>query len=467
VANGHHTTILRHVHALFDIGTLGGRTDRQLLDQFRAGGASAEPAFAALVERHGPMVLHVCRTSLCNPHDIEDAFQATFLVLVRRAGSLWVRDSLGPWLHSVACRVVRQSRTATARRQAHERRAAERAAAVDDGPLDSIDRADLGLPLHEELCRLPDRYRAPLVLCYLEGLTHEQAAEQLRCPVGTVRSRLARGRERLRSRLVRRGLTPSLNPIGIGLADHSPQALVPPTWIEKTVGAAISLEAGRDMPPLVSASVLKLVKGVIGTMFLTKLKALGASFLFVVVVGAGVGVLARQDAPKVEDRYASGAPKFPVPDQGERFAPSVQENSPWEIHRIPAPPGARVHIRVETTDGKVTSCDAIVRGVGRLDIMENVVDPKGDVRQQTRTTGTGILVYAGTSHDQPATKEDPFNPLPKGVLANVPPAGLNEPSNHERRLREVERKLERVLNLLEARTKGVQPSYLNEPAQVK
>jgi len=114
VTNGHHATILRHVHALFEVGTLGDRTDRQLLEAFRAGGESAEPAFTALVERHGPMVLHVCRGSLRDSHDVEDAFQATFLVLVRRAGSLWVRDSLGPWLYSVACRVAGEARVGSA-----------------------------------------------------------------------------------------------------------------------------------------------------------------------------------------------------------------------------------------------------------------------------------------------------------------------------------------------------------------
>src|SRR5262249_21871739 len=156
--------------------------DGQLLERFATrGGEAAELAFAALVERHGPMVLRACRAVLRDEHEAHDAFQATFLVLVRRAGSLWVRDSLGPWLHQVACRVAWCARSASARRRRHERQAAERS-----GPAASeASRDELGPVLHEEIDRLPEPYRAAIVLCCLEGLTLEQAARRLGWPIGT------------------------------------------------------------------------------------------------------------------------------------------------------------------------------------------------------------------------------------------------------------------------------------------
>ena len=117
---------IRHMRTLFDVGAIGGQSDVRLLDQFSTGHReAAEAAFATLVERHGPMVLRVCRGVLGDSHDVHDAFQATFLVLVRKAGSLWVRDSLGPWLHGVALRVANKAKVAAARRKAHERRCAE------------------------------------------------------------------------------------------------------------------------------------------------------------------------------------------------------------------------------------------------------------------------------------------------------------------------------------------------------
>ncbi len=198
--------VLRGVRSLLDEGAIAFVSDRELLERYAtSGGESAERGFAALVDRHGPMVLRVCRAVLGDEHAAQDAFQATFLVLARRRRSLWVGDSIGPWLHGVACRTSSCARNATARRRFHERRAWERAAREAG----SVEPDDLAPILHQEVDRLPDRYRSAVVLCYLEGLTHEQAAERLRCPVGTVRSRLATGRDRLRRRLILRGMAPA------------------------------------------------------------------------------------------------------------------------------------------------------------------------------------------------------------------------------------------------------------------
>ena len=174
---------IRYVQTLFDVGTAGGLTDGQLLERFLAHDAeTAELAFAALFDRHAPMVLRVCRVILYDEHDALDACQASFLVLVHRARTLRIRESLGPWLHQVALRVASYARRSTARRRRHERIAAELA---DDKRHKLCDEVNLASIIHDEIERLPERYRQPVVLCILEGLSREQAARQLRWPLGT------------------------------------------------------------------------------------------------------------------------------------------------------------------------------------------------------------------------------------------------------------------------------------------
>ena len=201
--------ILGHVRQLFGAGTLVGMAEGQLLERFSS--RRDEAAFELIVARHGPMVLGVCRRVLSDPHDVEDAFQATFLVLVRKAHSLRRRDLLGNWLYGVAHRVAVRARANAARRRTRERSGAE--AAAGKPPRDG-DWRDLRPVLDEEIARLPEKYRAPVVLCFLEGQTHEEAARQLRWPLGTVKSRLARARARLQGRLTRRGLAPSAGLLG-------------------------------------------------------------------------------------------------------------------------------------------------------------------------------------------------------------------------------------------------------------
>jgi RNA polymerase sigma factor (sigma-70 family) len=188
---------------LFTEGTLAGLSDGQLLERFAVRGD--DEAFAAIVARHGAMVLSVCRSTL-GPRDAssaEDAFQATFLVLVRRTGSFRLHGSLAGWLYRVARRVARQSRVEAARRRTRERAAAGNR---EVGPTHDTERGELYRLVHQELALLPERYRMPILLCDLHGLTREQAAEAIGCPPGTVAGRLARGRERLRDRLSRRGV---------------------------------------------------------------------------------------------------------------------------------------------------------------------------------------------------------------------------------------------------------------------
>ena len=242
-------SFLQNIEALFDGGVIGEQTDRQLLQLFAdRDPMAAELAFTVLVRRHGPMVFRACRAILRDPHAAEDAFQATFLVLARKAGGLWVRGSLGPWLLSVARRVAYCARTDASRQRAHERTAAERAApATVDPGWDDRDAI-----LHEELVRLPEKYRTAVVLCDLEGLTQEQAARQLGWPDGTVRSRLARGRERLRERLTRRGMAPA-----VVLAGQRPLIdLTSVALVQSTVQGALRHVPGQALGSMAAAGVV-------------------------------------------------------------------------------------------------------------------------------------------------------------------------------------------------------------------
>ncbi|WP_422924035.1 sigma-70 family RNA polymerase sigma factor [Singulisphaera sp. PoT] len=228
----------QQVEVLFRSGTMAGMSDRRLLERFVARESAehaSEAAFAALVERHGSMVLRSCRRVLKDEHAAQDAAQATFLVLARRARSVVGFESIGGWLHGVAVRVAAKEKVAGLRRRRRERQggalAEERRASsqgADPGRWEGLD---------EELGRLPESFRTPLVLCYLEGLTQEQAAAQLGWPIGTVQSRLARGRAKLKTLLIRRGIAPTAALTIANMTGLSAEA-APTSWISATLAAA-------------------------------------------------------------------------------------------------------------------------------------------------------------------------------------------------------------------------------------
>ena len=276
-------------------------SDVLLLDRFVEQWDQA--AFRDLVRRHGPMVLGVCRRILRDPHAAEDAFQATFLLLVRKAGSVRKRESVGPWLYGVARRVALEARGVASRRQTPARLDLE-VPGVDDH--DGLERDELHAALHEELSRLPEKYRDPLVLCYIEGLPHESVARQLGWPIGTVRVRIARGRDLLRTRLIRRGLTPAAILLALSMLPKT-AAAVPPRLVEATVRAAAHFAAGGKVPRgEVPARVVDLEMKVRKAMCLTRLKWATAFALAVIVTGAGVtaavpmALAAAADKAKVE-----------------------------------------------------------------------------------------------------------------------------------------------------------------------
>jgi RNA polymerase sigma factor (sigma-70 family) len=265
-------------------------TDGQLLERYVRG--REEAAFAALVRRHGPMVWGVCRRILGGHHDAEDAFQATFLVLVRKAASVVPRDLVANWLYGVARQTALKARTTAARRRAREKQ-------VTAMPEPAFERQDLwdGLRplLDQELGRLPDKYRALIVLCDLEGKTRKEAARHCRLPEGTVASRLAAARALLARRLARSGLAVSGAALAAVLSQQAASAGVPASVASSTIKAASLFAAGQAaVPGLLSGEAVDLAEGVLKTMLLTKLKTATAVLLAVAVLGAAAAAFPRQ-----------------------------------------------------------------------------------------------------------------------------------------------------------------------------
>jgi RNA polymerase sigma factor (sigma-70 family) len=282
MASGRLASIVDRVRGLIRPPVGDAQTDRVLLERFAQHGDQS--AFSTLVERHAGMVRGVCRRILGDAAEADDAFQATFLVLVSKRRSVRWRESLAGWLWAVAYRVACKARTRAARRQRHETEAGRmmtdtvHPAEPDDG---------LNETLHQELARLPEKYRLPLVLCYLQGLTTDEAAAQLGWPRGSVAGRLARARDVLRRRLARRQLAPA--PAAIAAALAASAASAPAATVVATVQAASLLMLGNPLTQLgASASAVSLTQGVLTDMFGTKMKiAVGA---VLVVLGLGIGV---------------------------------------------------------------------------------------------------------------------------------------------------------------------------------
>jgi RNA polymerase sigma-70 factor (ECF subfamily) len=261
-------------------------TDSQLLDRFVVSHDHA--SFQALLERHGPMVLGVCRRVLRHEHDADDAFQATFLVLVRKAAAIAKRDSVGSWLYGVAYRVATKAKTRALRRRAYERQAVNRPMTETQ---DEILWRDLKPVLDAEVHRLPDKYRAPVVLCYLEGRPYSEAARQLGCSTGSVALRLAEARARLRDRLNRRGIVCSIGIFPRLLAPDRVNVPVPGELSESTARAASHWMVGGHAPLTLPASVASLIRAEAAALAWAKLKITLAVTLAVTMVGGSAGVL--------------------------------------------------------------------------------------------------------------------------------------------------------------------------------
>ena len=393
---------------LFGRGTVAGLTEAELLDRYAIG--RDESAFEALVALHGPMVVGVCRRMLDDPEDVEDAFQATFLVLVRKAGALGPGVAVGPWLYGVACRVAMRARSVAARNRSRERTIAGVVEPARSEARAMNDRDEIAAALDRELAALPASYRAAVVLCDLEGRTHAEAALQLGWPIGTVKGRLARARELLRGRLARRGLAPSTAGLAAALAAEA-GAMVPSGWVEIAITAARRAASGEAMAGSVSASALALAEGVLKAMRLHQWKTAAATLAATLVVAAGAGALAQRPDGLQDPRL----PRRP-PSRSRRPSPTGLTGV-----RPPRPP----HTRIRPADASPeTNRDGAPAPTKKLQLKFKAMDP--ETRRVKR--GEAILVQL----DQPLTmsfpQETPLEDVLKYIKSNTQSEELDLPS---------------------------------------
>ena len=284
--------VIRHLRRAVLLQDGMDKTDEELLTSFVNG--RSEAAFETLVRRHGRMVLSVCRRIVGNHHDAEDAFQATFLVLARKASSVRPRWMVANWLHGVACRTAMKARTTTAKRRLREANVAEMPE-PEATPQDQWH--GLQPRIDQELSGLPENYRLPIILCDLDGKSIKEATQQLGWPQGTLAGRLARGRKLLAKRLTQRGVVLSGGALAVVLAETAESACVPVQLAVSTTKAAVAVAAGQAAAPsLVSAKVAILMEGVIKGMLLTKLKTVAVVCLALCVLAFGGGLLQHQRA---------------------------------------------------------------------------------------------------------------------------------------------------------------------------
>jgi RNA polymerase sigma factor (sigma-70 family) len=285
---------------------VAGLADAELVRRFADN--QDEAAFAVLVRRHGALVLGVCRRVLGHAQDAEDAFQATFLILARKARSIRRLQALGSWLYKVAYRTALRARALQARRKARESNACEhRDVLTLDAPRD-----DVGDLLDEEVRRLPEKYRAPVLLCYLQGRTNEEAARQLHCPTGTLKIRLLRARELLRRRLSRRGVALSLAALLTACLEQA-RAAVPEPLL--AAGARAGALTGSGIAPAAAALAERVLKG----MVLTKIKVGFAVLLTVLLLAFADGLTQQAKAAtvsceKTPPAKSNEAPRPTYPD---------------------------------------------------------------------------------------------------------------------------------------------------------
>lgn len=283
-----------------------GLTDAQLLQEYLR--HREEAALAALVRRHGPMVWGVCRRILSNYHDAEDAFQAAFLVFVRKAASIASPELLANWLYGVALQTALKARATSAKRHRRERQVRE----MPEPAVRDNDRwSDLQPILDQELSRLPDKYRIAIVLCDLQGKTRKEAARQLGVPEGTLAARLARGRKMLAQRLVRQGVSLSGGILAALLAQNTASASVPSAVVGSTIKAASLLAAGQAATAGgISVHAVALMEGVVKAMLLTKLKIAIPIVLGMGLLGIGWGLCrTRAAAPPSGVSEVASAPR--------------------------------------------------------------------------------------------------------------------------------------------------------------
>ena len=374
-----------------------GLTDGQLLTDYLS--RRDEAAFTALVRRHGPMVWGVCRR-LLNHHDAEDAFQATFLVLVRKAASIMPRERVANWLYGVAHQTALQASRTAARRRAREKQVtAMPEPAVTDQDL----WRDLQPLLDREVSRLPDAYREVVVLCDLEGKTRKEASQQLGLPEGTVGSRLARARTLLAKRLARNGLAVGGGALAAVLSQKAASECVPTSVVSSTTKAITLVAAGREPGAAISVQVAALIDGVLKTMLLSKLKAAVALVLVLGFVATGATALTYRTPPAQGDKPPTREQRVTTPQKPER---EKQAFIAWgnEVGGLQAGLGLRPGEQRAYHPGETITLVVRVRNIGKemvkFEYLEQfldenpptVRDAEGKMVPQVRTAVLGFHV---------------------------------------------------------------------------
>jgi RNA polymerase sigma factor (sigma-70 family) len=462
--------------ALFDSGSLGTQSDCDLLECFLTdSGPIGQEAFRILVERHGPMVLGLCRSLVRDQHEAEDAFQATFLVLVRKAASIDRRDTLAPWLYGVAAKVARRARTRLNERRKRETPVSPETPGRDHASPDSSSSERI---IHDEISRLPDSFRKPLVLCCIEGLSYDLAARQLGLNHSTLRGRLERARKRLHSRLKRRGL-----PAFVGVGGPSLPSLrvslppLPSTLIETTVQFSLRwsrltglLGGGTVVPPSIAA----LAQGVVQSMFLQTIRVSAAALLAVGAIGTvvvaqqGKGRLTEDAVPAA---IAGHAQEESIKPEHESILAYLGQDAiaKPEDRQAPAGPAAKL--------GKSLRPDPTARIRQKLDMKVGADFPKTASLETllktikkitTDATYSGIPIYVDPAgiKDVKLTMETQIAEIPdqqpiRNILSNsLRPLGLmydvrdgflmisSRTAILEHRVEEIDRKLDRVIEML-------------------
>jgi RNA polymerase sigma factor (sigma-70 family) len=385
------------VNSLFGTGTCSGLTDGQLLERFTSGKPGArEVAFESLVLRHGPMVMRLCQSGLRDPQDVHDAFQAVFLVLARRSASIRRRDSVASWLYGVALRVIARVKASAARRRVRDERtttAAEIIALDRESRVTSpaVEFNELAEVVHQELGRLPERYRTPILLCCEQGLTQDQAAARLNWPVGTVRSRLARGRDRLRLSLTRRGIT---HPTAVGPILASTNGAWPVSTAPAAIPRALAITTARTVvseitrhsttAALIQNASTTIAEGVIQMMMFRQVLHVSCALIPLALATLGGGLFmarAAQDRT-VRDARTSGAVATLTPQ------PAADLVRPDRIDQLAQKLLEAAKTRYETQkayyeEGRIT-LDRLVDASKQLELAELRVAKNAPLRQEIR-----------------------------------------------------------------------------------
>jgi RNA polymerase sigma factor (sigma-70 family) len=374
-----------------------------------------DAAFAALVDRHGPMVLGVCRRVLQNRYDAEDAFQAAFVVLACKARSIARPDQLGSWLYRVAFRAALRARAAAAGR--HEELVSPADSAAPVSPV-GVEIAELRRVLDEEIDRLPEKFRVPVVLCYLEGQTNEDAARRLRCPTGTIASRLATARERLRTRLLRRGVTLTAGALAAALNTDTLAATVPSALAEAASRTAIQ--------GIASQAAIILAKGVIRTMLLTRIRTVVTVLAIIGLTGGGAGFLATQPWT---DAHPQEKPAPHAPAAGDNAAnrltkllqqrrDAAQHGFAFYVKRMQTGQGTadsefcaaalRLHesemALCHTRTERIAACEAHLKRMRDMDQIVRTLSEAGQIHQAAAALGTYYRIDAEIRLEQAKAK---------------------------------------------------------------